>query len=141
MESLVKHITDRLADRSSCVVFEPALSRLWPARRKEDTKRADAIHAFAKAHGWSAVISDPGIRVNFKKLASPVLLMDRPARAPSGNPSAKASPKQKESADETRTAVGRIKKAVSETVDNMASEKAGTKAVHVPARWARKSVE
>lgn len=71
MELLAEKITDRLKDHKSCTIFENDLERVWPvigkARQLRD-QRITLIKTFAKAHGWSAVIHDPGIRVTFRPL-------------------------------------------------------------------------
>jgi hypothetical protein len=67
MEKLAAHVRERLKDRQSCTVFETELSRVWPYQDRERQQRHAAIKAFAKAHGWSATILDPGIRVTFRK--------------------------------------------------------------------------
>ena len=71
MTSLIEHIKERLSTHPSCTVFESHLSRVWPNPGKDDAKRHAAIHAFAKKHGWSATIHDPGIRVTFRQLTEP----------------------------------------------------------------------
>jgi hypothetical protein len=48
-------------------VFENKLSVVWP-RAYEYDGRIKEIEAFAKANGWSVSISDPGLRLIFKKL-------------------------------------------------------------------------
>jgi hypothetical protein len=65
---LAERILERLKSHKSCTVFENELSRVWPCPDKERQQRHAAIQAFAKAHGWSATILDPGIRVTFRKL-------------------------------------------------------------------------
>lgn len=71
MDFLVKKITERLKDHKSCTIFENDLDAMWPivgaARELRDQRNA-LIKAFALAHGWSATIRDPGIRVVFRKL-------------------------------------------------------------------------
>ena len=62
---------------------------------------------------------------------------------PSSGNNVGAVPKQGEgipqpAAVETKAAAGRIRKAISDSVTNIAAEKAGTKAPHVPPKWARK---
>ncbi|GEM_PF-2448762 len=71
MESLVQKITNRLKDHKSCTIFENDLQAIWPivsAARELRDQRNILIKAFAAAHGWSATIRDPGIRVVFRKL-------------------------------------------------------------------------
>jgi len=47
------------------------LEEFWPRETKVKSPRAEQIHAFAKANGWSATILDPGIRVSFRKIDEP----------------------------------------------------------------------
>jgi len=68
MDRLAETIRKRLSFRKSCTVFESELSRVWPYDDKARQQRHTLIKAFAKAHGWSATILDPGIRVTFRKL-------------------------------------------------------------------------
>jgi hypothetical protein len=68
MQLLANRITDRLKTHRYCTVFESELSRVWPCVDTERLQRYVQIHAFAKAHGWSATILDPGIRVTFRDL-------------------------------------------------------------------------
>ena len=71
MELLAEKITDRLKDHKSCTIFENDLERVWPIAGRERQlrdQRKTLIKAFAKAHGWSAVIHDPGLRVTFRQL-------------------------------------------------------------------------
>ena len=70
--AIAKHITERLGLKKSCTVFQNEISQVWPLklRLKEAKMLNEAIQAFAKENGWSATISDPGIRVTFKKLDS-----------------------------------------------------------------------
>ena len=70
MKQLEKYISGRLAGRKFCTVYGQDIARIWPMKRKEMEKRDAAIHAFAKANGWTATICDPGIRVTFRKAAS-----------------------------------------------------------------------
>jgi hypothetical protein len=70
IEILLKHISNRLQSRKFCVVFEGELGRIWPTEKKETTKRAAAIQAFAARNGLSAKVHDPGVRVTFRKIAS-----------------------------------------------------------------------
>jgi hypothetical protein len=68
MQALTERIIERLNTHKSCTVFENELSRVWPCQDKERQQRHALIKAFAKSHGWSATILDPGIRVTFRKL-------------------------------------------------------------------------
>ena len=71
MELLAGKITDRLRTHKSCTIFGNDLERVWPIAAKERqlrSQRETLIKAFAKAHGWSAIIHDPGIRVTFRRL-------------------------------------------------------------------------
>ena len=68
MQLLANRITERLKTHKYCTVFDNELSRVWPCADKERSRRHAQIHAFAKAHGWSATILDPGIRVTFRNL-------------------------------------------------------------------------
>jgi hypothetical protein len=67
MELLAQKISERLTRRKWCTIFENELSRAWPYIDREREKRKAQIQAFAKAHGWSATILDPGMRVTFRK--------------------------------------------------------------------------
>jgi hypothetical protein len=66
-KALAELIKKRLEDHILCTVFENSLSVVWP-RAYEHDSRIKEIEAFAKANGWSVSISDPGIRLTFKKL-------------------------------------------------------------------------
>ncbi len=68
MQQLAKQVTDRLKTHKSCTVFESHLARVWANDDRARERRHAAIKAFAKAHGWSATILDPGIRVTFRPL-------------------------------------------------------------------------
>ena len=69
MDELAERIKGRLAVRKSCIVFENEIVRCWPlSKSRSEIDRENEIHAFAKKHGWSVKINDPGIRVTFKKL-------------------------------------------------------------------------
>lgn len=68
MQALTRHITRRLEAHKSCTVFEKDLSRVFPYVQKEREKRFAAIKSYARKHGWSATILDPGIRVTFRTL-------------------------------------------------------------------------
>jgi hypothetical protein len=65
--ALANHIRGRLRDHIFCTVFENTLSGVWPRPHEHDC-RIKEIEAFAKANGWTVTISDPGIRLTFKKL-------------------------------------------------------------------------
>jgi hypothetical protein len=66
-KTLADLIRDRLGSHIICNVFENRLSIVWPRAHDQDS-RIKEIEAFAKAHRWSVTISDPGIRLTFKKL-------------------------------------------------------------------------
>ena len=66
-EALAELIKSRLGDHVTCTVFESQLAVIWP-RPYEHDSRIKEIEACAKANGWSVRISDPGIRLTFKKL-------------------------------------------------------------------------
>jgi DNA-binding response OmpR family regulator len=66
-KALSELIKNRLGNHVTCSVFENQLSAIWPRAYKHDS-RIKEIEAFAKANGWSVTISDPGIRLTFKKL-------------------------------------------------------------------------
>jgi hypothetical protein len=68
MQLLANRITERLKAHKYCTVFETELSRVWPFVDKERAKRHAQVLEFARAHGWSATILDPGIRVTFRSL-------------------------------------------------------------------------
>src|SRR2546421_11618543 len=70
IDALAKHIRERLELRMTCTVFEDSLARVWPVGPVADPKRAERIHAFAKANGWTATIHENGTQVAFKKLAA-----------------------------------------------------------------------
>jgi hypothetical protein len=70
MDALYRHIDERLRARNYCVVFENELQRVWPTEKRERAKRAAAIEAFARSHGLSATIHDPGIRVTFRRISA-----------------------------------------------------------------------
>ena len=67
-DELAKHAKNRLGDDIYCTVFENRLAVVWPRAYGADG-RIKEIEAFAKTHGWSVSIADPGIRITFKKLA------------------------------------------------------------------------
>ena len=66
-KALAKLIRKRLGDHVLCTVFENRLSVVWPRAYEKDS-RIREIEAFAKSNGWAVSISDPGIRLTFKKL-------------------------------------------------------------------------
>ena len=68
MQFLADKIGERLKTHKSCTIFENDLSRVWPLIDTIREQRYALIHAFARAHGWSATIRDPGMRVTFRKL-------------------------------------------------------------------------
>jgi len=69
LETLTKRIQERLAKAKFCNVFEHELERVWPIDKALREKRAALIQAYAKENGWSAIVSDPGMRVTFRKLS------------------------------------------------------------------------
>jgi len=68
VQALAHRINERLQTCKYCSAFESELDRVWPYERKHRQKRFDPIQAFAERNDWSAKISDPGIRVTFRKL-------------------------------------------------------------------------
>lgn len=68
IQALIKRVRERLETHKYCSAFENDLERVWPSEKALREKRAAAIEAFAKRHGWSVKIWDPGIRVTFRKL-------------------------------------------------------------------------
>ena len=66
-KELAELIRKRLGNHVTCAVYENNLSVVWP-RAYEHDSRIKEIEAFAKANGWSVSITDPGIRLTFKKL-------------------------------------------------------------------------
>jgi hypothetical protein len=68
-KALAGAIKQRLGEHVLCTVFENKLAVVWP-RAYEHDSRIKEIEAFAMAHGWAVSISDPGIRLTFKKLKS-----------------------------------------------------------------------
>jgi hypothetical protein len=70
VDALLRHIDERLRSRKFCVIFENELQRVWPVDKSEQLKRDAAIQEFARAHGLSATIHDPGVRVTFRRLNS-----------------------------------------------------------------------
>ena len=71
MDALARRIAERLKSRKSFTLFENHLEEFWPRETKVKSPRAEQIHAFAKANGWSATILDPSIRVSFRKIDEP----------------------------------------------------------------------
>jgi len=67
MEALAKNIQERLKNEKSCTIFESELEAVWPSEKIKRLEREKKIHAFAKTHGLTADIRDPGIRVVFRK--------------------------------------------------------------------------
>lgn len=65
LKNLVGHIEAGIAKRASRTLFEETLRAQWP---KAPEKQADAIRAFAKAHGWAVTIHRQGQRATFTKL-------------------------------------------------------------------------
>jgi hypothetical protein len=72
-KGLARLISNRLGDHVTCTVFENELSVVWQRAYKHDS-RIKEIEAFAKANGWSVSISDPGIRLTFKRSSKLVKL-------------------------------------------------------------------
>jgi hypothetical protein len=70
VDALYRHIDERLRGRKYCVVFENELQRVWPTEKRERAKRAAAIETFARVHGFTAKIHDPGIRVTFRRISA-----------------------------------------------------------------------
>ena len=68
MKALTKRIQERLKNEKSCTIFENELEAVWPSEKIKRLEREKKIHAFAKAHGLTAHIWDPGIRVVFRKV-------------------------------------------------------------------------
>ena len=68
MELLAKHIHELLTNRKkSCTILGTELGMVWPGEKIKRLEQEKKIHAFAKAHGLTAHIWDPGIRVVFRK--------------------------------------------------------------------------
>ena len=65
LQNLVAHIEAGIAKRAMRTLFEETLCSFWP---KAPQKQADAIKAFAKAHGWAVAIYGQGQRATFTKL-------------------------------------------------------------------------
>ena len=70
LDSLKKRIEERLRHKKFCAVYENDLTAAWPRDERDQLKREKEIHAFAAANGWRATISDPGIRVTFRKVVA-----------------------------------------------------------------------
>ena len=68
MEILAGRIRDELSTHDRCVIGRDELARVWPQLMDLVAERNAAIHEFAKRHGWSASIIDPGVVVTFRKL-------------------------------------------------------------------------
>ena len=58
MDELAKHIEWCLKEREFCVVFEDELERCWSIEKIKRADREKQIQAFAKSHGWIALILD-----------------------------------------------------------------------------------
>ncbi|HEX4638884.1 MAG TPA: hypothetical protein VH170_05300 [Chthoniobacterales bacterium] len=69
-EGLWARICKRLESHPFCTVFESDLAIVWPYVDKERQKRFSKINEFAAAHGCTATIHDPGIRVIFRQVRS-----------------------------------------------------------------------
>jgi hypothetical protein len=68
VELLAKHIQELLTNRKkSCTILETELEMVWPSEKIKRLEQEKKIHAFARAHGLTAHIWDPGIRVIFRK--------------------------------------------------------------------------
>jgi hypothetical protein len=70
VQLLAQRIQDRLAKHKFCIVFEGELDQVWPRKQSTDP-RIPLIEKFAREHGWSVRINDPGIRATFRKVAAP----------------------------------------------------------------------
>jgi hypothetical protein len=70
MQTLTEHIANRLTTHPTCTVFENHLAPVFPVDPKVAQQRHAAIEAFARERGWIASVSDPGIRVTFRKAIS-----------------------------------------------------------------------
>ena len=68
MNDLITKISRRIDEKNSCTIFEGDVSTYWPCDLSERKRQRLAIMAFAEQHGWRAAISDPGIRVTFRKI-------------------------------------------------------------------------
>ena len=69
MDNFITQIAQRLLVKPFCTVFENTISRIFPRDTTADEERKDAIREFARQQGWSVKISDPGLRVTFRKPA------------------------------------------------------------------------
>jgi hypothetical protein len=67
VKALAKRIQERLKNKKACTIFENELEAVWPSEKIERLEREKKIHAFPKAHGLTAHIWNPGIRVVFRK--------------------------------------------------------------------------
>ena len=70
MEALTRHVKERLRQYDFCRIFENELTRVWPIgpeEKKARARRIEKIKAYAKIHGWSVTIRDPGIIAVFRK--------------------------------------------------------------------------
>jgi hypothetical protein len=67
VDLLISLIGKGLSERKFCRILEAHLGRVWPSEKLRRLEREKEIHAFAKAHGWTAEITDPGLRVVFKR--------------------------------------------------------------------------
>jgi hypothetical protein len=67
MDVLARHVAEQLTQKDSCTVFRHDITRAWPALADAIEKRHAEIHAFAKARGWIATITEPGMVVTFRK--------------------------------------------------------------------------
>jgi hypothetical protein len=70
LDTLKKRIEERLRYKKFCAVYENDLTAMWPRDERDQLKRKKKIHAFAAANGWRATISDPGIRVTFRRVGA-----------------------------------------------------------------------
>jgi hypothetical protein len=68
MDTLLNHIIERLGVHHSCTVFENQIADVWPRVGTDQAKRVAVIEKFAKEHGFSVKVIDPGLRVTFKRL-------------------------------------------------------------------------
>ncbi|MEP7014573.1 MAG: hypothetical protein ABI925_03955 [Verrucomicrobiota bacterium] len=70
MEDLIRRVRDHLEVAKSYTAHEIELIPILPNEKMHRERRAQAVHAFAKENGWSALILDPSVRVTFSKLGS-----------------------------------------------------------------------
>jgi hypothetical protein len=68
MEDFIRRVRDHLEVAKSYTAYEIELLPILPNEMAYRERRAQAVHAFAKENGWSALIQDPSIRVTFSKL-------------------------------------------------------------------------